>query len=131
VDPAFNADRVLSRADPSSRAELKQLLGLFDNALAGFLFGGRVTPFTQLSSEAQADVLRGWQTSRVTLRRTGYEALRTLLLAAYFGSPAVWRALGYGGPPQGFHDPNAPVWRGGGSPRPVDPKDAPEEGSPP
>ncbi len=112
VRVAFNADRVLARADASVRAELKQLIGLFENGLTSFLFEGKTKPFTQLPPDAQDEVLRGWQTSRVALRRTGYDALRSLVYASYYGSPLTWAAVGYPGPPQGFHDPTAPAWKG-------------------
>jgi len=121
VRVAFNCDRILALTDETSQVEVRQLLELFDNALAGFLLGLRVTPFTKLDAAAQDDVLKEWMTSRLELRRTGYTALRTLVTSAYFQSPLVWPAVGYGGPPRAFHDPNAPVWKGGGEPRPPGP----------
>jgi len=38
-------------------------------------------------------------------------------MAAYYGNPITWPAVGYPGPPKAFHDPNAPLWKGDG-PRP-------------
>ena len=102
-------------------SELKQLLNLFENALANFLFGGRITPFTQLDPQEQDAVLDEWLHSRFSVRRTGFTALRGLVLAAYFVRPETWPAVGYPGPPKAFHDPNAPVWKGGGEPRPPSP----------
>src|SRR5712691_3302367 len=72
VGVALNADGILLRADPSARKEVKQLLKLFENALAGFVFGGRLRPFTQLAPEDQDAVLREWQNSRLEIRRTGF-----------------------------------------------------------
>lgn len=118
VGAALNADRILLLADPCARKEVKQLLKLFENALAGFLFGGRLRPFTQLAPEEQDAVLGEWQNSRLQIRRTGFQALRTLAMAAYFGSPLTWAASGYPGPPEGFHQRYAPVWKGGGAKRP-------------
>lgn len=115
---AFTCDRVLALADETSQVEVRQLLELFDNALAGFLLGRRVTPFTRLPPEEQDAVLAEWRTSRLELRRTGYVALRALVTSAYYGNPQSWAAVGYNGPPKAFHDPNAPVWKGGGEPRP-------------
>jgi len=111
-------DRIASRVEPSVQAELKQLLGLFDNALAGFLFGGWLRPFTALDPKDQDRVLEEWRDSRVALRRTGYNALRTLVLAGYTQSPLTWKPIGYPGPPDDSLQPDAEVWRGGGSPRP-------------
>jgi len=118
VGVALAVDRIAERAEPSVRAELKQLLGLFDNALAGFLFGGRTVPFTALAPAAQDRVLEEWRDSRIAVRRTGYNALRTLVLAGYFQSPLTWKPIGYPGPDDSFFQPDAPVWLGGSTPRP-------------
>ena len=99
ADVLMTADRLLQRTEPEVTAEVKQLLGLFENALPVFLFSGHTAPFTQLARDAQERVLEGWRDSRLVLRRTGYQALRGLLLAAYYASPLTWRAVGYPGPP--------------------------------
>ena len=118
VGVARAADRIAARVEPSAQKELQQLLGLFDNRLAVFLFGGRIRPFTLLDGAGQDAVLAEWRDSRIAVRRTGFAALRTLVLAGYYQSPAVWPAVGYGGPPRIFEDgPSLPEWRGG-EPRP-------------
>ena len=121
VRVGFNADRIAAKLDPTALAEMKQLLNLFENALPNFLFGLRVSPFTQMTGEAQDQTLKEWMTSKLVLRRSGFTALRGLTLAAYFVKPETWAAVGYPGPPKAFHDPNAPVWKGGGEPRPPSP----------
>src|SRR5262249_43866958 len=118
VGAGANADRILTLADPAAAKELKQLLRLFENALAGFIFDRRIHAFTSLSPSEQDQALRDWQSSRLQIRRTGFQALRTLVLAAYFSSPLTWQTVRYPGPPTGFHQPDAPVWRGGGEKRP-------------
>jgi hypothetical protein len=118
---AFTCDRVLALTDETSQVEFRQLLELFESALAGFLFGARLTPFTQLGPDEQDRVLREWMTSALAVRRTGYLAIRSLVLSAYYGNPKTWAAVGYSGPPKAFNDPNAPVWKGGGAPRPPSP----------
>ncbi|QSQ24200.1 hypothetical protein JY651_04305 [Pyxidicoccus parkwayensis] len=124
---AVVADGLLARGDPSVAKEVKDLLGLFDNALAGFLFSGRVTPFSRLSPEEQDAAFEDWRTSRLVLRRSAHHALRTLVHSAYYMHPAVSAAAGYV-PPEGFHDANAVVWKGEG-PRPA-PLTQKEEGTP-
>lgn len=114
-----SVDGIIARVDDTSREELKQLLALFENALPNFLFGLRTTPFTQMSPDEQAKVVDEWRTSALTVRRTGYLALRTVVMGAYYGNPATWAAVKYPGPPKGIHDPGAPQWRGGGEARPV------------
>ena len=118
LDTTLNCDGIFARLEVVTQNELKQLLMLFENALPNFLFGGRTAPFTQLSPTEQDLVLAEWRSSRLIVRRTGYKALRAIALSAYYGNPAVWPALKYPGPLPGIHDPNAPVWKGGGEPRP-------------
>lgn len=118
VDVGLEIDRALDRLDASAVSEIKNLLRLFENGLAGFLFGRRTKPFTQLAPEDQDAVLREWQDSRLVLRRTGFTALRTLVMGVYFATPATWKGTGYPGPPA-FHQPGLPVWKGGAEPRPL------------
>ena len=89
------ADAVMARGEPVARGEFKQLLGLFDNALASLLFDFRITPFTQLEPEAQDEAIERWQGSRIVLRRTGYQALKRLTCACYYASPESWPSIGY------------------------------------
>ncbi|MDQ3262574.1 MAG: hypothetical protein M3Y59_02765 [Myxococcota bacterium] len=114
---ALNADRVLTRASREVQGEVKQLLRLFENALAGFLFAGHLRPFTALEPAEQDAVIRDWAHSALSLRRTGYQALRTVALASYYGANEAWPATNYPGPPQGFWNKDAPVYRGGGDRR--------------
>lgn len=119
LEVARQCDAIVALADETAQAELKQLLMLFENALTGFLFGRRTLPFTRLDPEEQDAVLHEWATSAVTLRRSGYLALRTIITGAYFSQRASWAPMGYPGPLPKIHDPNAPVWKGGGEPRPL------------
>ncbi len=116
----FNADRILTKVDDTALKEMKQLLNLFENALPNLLFGLRFSPFTQMAATEQDAVIAEWMASGLEVRRTGYAALRGLVLAAYFVKPETWAAVGYPGPPK-FNDPNAPVWKGTGQPRPPGP----------
>lgn len=114
VRVAFNADRVMARADPGTQRDMKRLLRLLENALVGFLFSGRTLPFTRLSPGQQDVVLRSWRDSSLALRRTAFQAIRSLSIAGYFGSPKSWPAASYPGPPKDAYDPDAPVWTGPG-----------------
>src|SRR4051812_38197450 len=62
---AAQVDASLAGFPDQLRNDLNGLLSLFDNALAGLIFDGRLRPFTALSDEAQDAVLASWQTSRV------------------------------------------------------------------
>jgi hypothetical protein len=97
---AHAVDDTLSRAVPEVQNDFRQLLALFENALAGLVFDGRPKPFTRLSPEAQDAVLTNWRDSRLTVRRAGYQALRKLTSAAHHAQPSTWASVGYPGPPQ-------------------------------
>jgi hypothetical protein len=99
VDLPRRADAVVASLGTEARAELKQLVNLFENALAGFLLDGQLRTFTDGSPEQQDARIRAWQTSRYRVRRTGYKALKRVVYAAYYGAPATWNAIGYPGPP--------------------------------
>jgi hypothetical protein len=99
LDLPRRLDSVVASLGEEGREEFKQLVHLLENALAGFLLDGQLRTFTDASAEQQDARIRAWQTSRYTLRRTGYKALKKLVYAAYYGAPATWGALGYPGPP--------------------------------
>jgi hypothetical protein len=100
VEIAHAIDQTLSIAYEESLADLKNLLLLFDNALVAMVFDRRARPFTSLAPEEQDAVLDNWKTSSITLRRSGYRALRNLAVSAHYASPAVWESVGYPGPPE-------------------------------
>ncbi len=89
----------MALASEPAQAEIRQLVRLFDSALAGFLLDGQFRTFSDSSPEQQDERIRAWQKSRFTLRRTGYKALKKLVYAAYYAAPETWPATGYPGPP--------------------------------
>ena len=99
VNVAEKADAFLAPLDAASAKDLKQLLMLFDNALFSVVMGGPPRPFTQMSPVEQDRHLRSWATSRLAIRRTGFQALKRLAAAIYFGSPETYASIGYPGPP--------------------------------
>ena len=99
IDVAEKADAFLAPLDEASAKDLKQLLMLFDNALFSAVMGGPPRPFTQMSAGEQDRHLRSWATSRLAIRRTGFQALKRLAAAVYFGSPETYPSVGYPGPP--------------------------------
>ena len=99
IDVAGKADAFLAPLPASDAKDLKQLLALFDNALFSFVSGGPARPFTQMSAAEQDVHLLGWQTSRLAIKRTGFQAMKRLCCALYFSQPATYASVGYGGPP--------------------------------
>ncbi|MFL5309169.1 MAG: hypothetical protein ACJ79H_01815 [Myxococcales bacterium] len=99
VDVAGKADAFLAPLDAASAKELKQLLALFDNALFSVLTGGPPRPFTRMTPAEQDAHLVRWATSRMAVRRTGFQALKRLSAAVYYGTPETYASVGYPGPP--------------------------------
>src|SRR6185436_18372043 len=99
VDCAGKIDALLALAHPAVGEDFKRLLGLFENGLTGLFIHRSPTPFTQLAPSDQDARLEAWRRSRLTLLRSGYQALVRLVHATYFSSPEVYPVLGYPGPP--------------------------------
>ena len=99
LDVAGRADAFLAPLPETDRKDLKQLLALFDNALFSALQGGPARPFTAMSAREQDAHLRRWQTSRLALQRTGYQAMKRLCCALFFSAPETYASVGYPGPP--------------------------------
>ena len=99
IDVAGKVDKFLAPLDAASAKDFKQLLGLFDNALFSLLTGGGAVPFTQKTPAEQDAQLSDWAHSRLAIRRTGFQAMKRLCAAIYFGSPETYASVGYPGPP--------------------------------
>jgi hypothetical protein len=99
VDVAGKADAFLAPVDAASAKELKQLLLLFDNALFSVATGGPPRPFTRMSPQEQDAHIDRWATSRMAVRRTGFQALKRLTAAMYYAEPSTYASVGYPGPP--------------------------------
>ncbi len=99
IDVAGRADAFLAPLPEDDRKDLKRLLALFDNALFSVARGGPARPFTAMSPGEQDAHLRRWQTSRLAIQRTGFQAMKRLCCALYFSAPETFSAAGYPGPP--------------------------------
>jgi len=99
VDCAGKIDALLAQAHPAVGEDFRRLLGLFENGLSGLFIHGSPTPFTQLSPLEQDRRLEAWRRSRLTLLRSGYQALVRLVHATYYSAPEVYPLVGYPGPP--------------------------------
>lgn len=96
---AATIDHRLASAEKDVQGAIKLLLGIFENALTGALFGERFAPFTKLDAAAQDRVLSQWRASTVAFRRTAFGALNGLIASTYYGDARTWQRLGYDGPP--------------------------------
>ncbi len=100
VDVARRVDAVLTRAAPGVVADYKRLLAMLENPFVCLLSCGVPGPFTALGGSAQDRMLASWQSSRLPVLRTGFQALKRLATAAYYSSPATHAGIGYPGPPE-------------------------------
>jgi hypothetical protein len=92
---ALFVDGYLARLEPHLRSDVKALLQLVEH---GGFFRLRALRFTRMSSEEQDAMLADWETSRLAVRRQGFQALKTMCLLGYWRDDRTWAALGYTGP---------------------------------
>lgn len=99
-------DTALAFQPPESQKDVNTVLALLENGLFGLIT--RATPrlFTELSEERQDRALASWQTSRLTLLRGAFTALKRLCLASHYAILENAQAVGYPGPP--FEKPAPP-----------------------
>jgi hypothetical protein len=89
-------DALCAGLDPALVESLPLALRLVE--YGPFVFDWRLTRFTQLSPAEQDAALSGWMTSRFTVRRLAFFALRNLALLGYYSQPETWPLVDYRGP---------------------------------
>ena len=92
-------DGAVAGLPPATQAELAQLFGLLTFAPARLALAGLADDWPGASTDAVAAALGRWQHSRLTLLRSAYDGLHQLVIAAWYGNPRAWTAIGYPGPP--------------------------------
>lgn len=87
------------------RAQLLQLLDLWDSQLHSLLTVGRLTRFSSLPADVRTQVLLSWADSALGRRRAAFQALRkavgflyVMMPGANGGPSPVWKKFGYPGP---------------------------------
>jgi hypothetical protein len=99
LDCALGLDRILSSVHPRAAAEVRQLLRLFDNGMTGLLCTGHLGTFTAASAADKDRRLEAWRRGRLSVMRSGYQAMKRLAHATYYSSPETYALVGYAGPP--------------------------------
>jgi hypothetical protein len=89
---ALRVDAYLARVPPAVQREVRALLQLFEH---GSAVSSR---FTRMAPQQQDATLAAWEASPFTLKRRGFQALRTLAFLGYFADERTWPLLGYTGP---------------------------------
>jgi hypothetical protein len=92
VDAAVNA------MPPATQRELSDLLAVLALVPGRVALAGLTTDWHRASVAQIQSALQSMRTSRISLCRQAYQALRDLTHAAYFSSNASWAQLGYPGP---------------------------------
>ena len=95
VAMAHGVDDALRYANFQTQADINAVIMLFENALAGAIFDARFTPFTRLSPEKQDAVLDAWRRSSVDIRRTGYLAIKQMVIAQHYMNLEHCATFGY------------------------------------
>jgi long-chain-alcohol oxidase len=102
--PAALAGNLDFNPRSAEKAQLLQLLDIWDSRLHSLLAAGKLAPFSALPPGARARVLLDWADSALAKRRGVFQALRKALGFHYVmlpeadGGSAVWRKMGYPGP---------------------------------
>ena len=106
----------LSEQSAESRAQFKQLLGIFDKPLFGVLLDGRPRRFTRLDAVGREEALRKMAVARMSALRQGFEVVKRLASFAFYSAPA----------PDGGDNPNWPALGYSPAPPPPTPEQAPK-----
>jgi long-chain-alcohol oxidase len=113
--PAAIADALDFNPRSSDRAQLLQLLDLWDSCLHTLFALGRWARFSSLAPEARVRVLLSWADSGLGRRRAAFQALRKAIGFLYVMLPGangarspVWDKSGYPGP-LGVRKPSSPT----------------------
>ena len=84
---------------PMTRDELSTLFTLLAFAPVQYVIAGMNGPWRSASLAEAGAFLTRLQKSRWSLKRTAYDALHQLTMAAWYANPRAWPQIGYPGPP--------------------------------
>lgn len=94
-----NVSRAIAGLPPIVRQELSELFALLAFAPTRIAIARVSAPWSEARREDVAAFLERWRTSGFELLRSAYDALHQIVLAAWYGNPRSWSAIGYPGPP--------------------------------
>jgi hypothetical protein len=92
-------DAAIAGLPPAAQQELGQLFGLLAFPPARIALTGLWSSWERARTSDVQAALQRWQSSRSTLLRSAYDGLHQIILAAWYGNPRAWPAIGYPGPP--------------------------------
>ena len=109
------AAQAIGSLDPAQARQLRLVLRLVESRLVNLALSGRPTAFRDLQPDARARYLLGWATSRLALRRSGYQAFKKLLCFLAYADPGetganpLWTTIGYRSPIEPLTDEPTPI----------------------
>ena len=92
-------DRAVAGLAPAIQAEVAQLFALLSIPPLRLALAGLASSWEEASPEDVSAFLDRWRASRFALLRAACQSLSQLIIAAWYGNPAAWAAIGYPGPP--------------------------------
>ena len=95
-----NVRAAVAGLPPATQHELDQLFTLLASPPGRLLFAGLAADWATADSTDVAAALERLRGSRLALRRSAYDALHQLVLAAWYAQADAWPAIGYPGPPE-------------------------------
>lgn len=95
LDVALRVDAMLLSLHSADRRDFTRLLHLLEHALPWS--AGQPGRFSRASGAAQ-DATLNWMATGRPLMRAGLEAIKSIVVLAYFSDDRTWDAIGYGGP---------------------------------
>lgn len=93
-------DQAIAGLPPATQTELGRLFDLLSMAPVRYALAGVASPWNEAPTTEVAAFLDRWRISDWALQRSAYDALHQLIMAAWYGNPRSWAAIGYGGPPR-------------------------------
>jgi hypothetical protein len=99
VQAVRGIDVALSGLEPAPLGEVRQLLALLEFPVTRALAAGVWSSWNDASVRDVTAFLERWRFSGTLLYRTGYQALHTIVKAAWYGNASSWAGIGYPGPP--------------------------------
>ncbi len=103
VPNAF-AETIESELEPGAAAEFTRLLRILESRAYGLVLNGSAATFSSLSEVERTEFLQSWRDSRISAKRTGFQALKRLACFLFYslepggGPNPNWSAIGYPGP---------------------------------
>jgi len=88
-------DKAILALPLAVQQEVRELFDLLQNRWLRRWLAGVRSPWADVSPDEAAAFLARWQDGAFVLLRTGYQALHSLISAAWYGNPKSWAGIGY------------------------------------